>query len=710
MMKLVVAEKPSVARDIAAVIGADEVIDGVLTGNGFMVTAARGHLVRLKMPNEYSESYKKFSLSELPLVPDDFEFTPIEGAEDVLDKLTKLMNSSEVDEIIEATDAGREGECIFRYIYNFIGCTKPVKRLWISSLTAESIRQGFGNLLPYEDKDSVFDAGLARNKVDWLWGINLSRLYTIYCNALCKIGRVKMPTVNMIVQRDREIAAFVKKPYYKLRLENGAEWFDGDEDSFPDQNAAETVKAKCENQLCTVKSVETKLKKENRPLLFSLTSLQADANDKLGFSAAKTLTAMQSLYEKKLLTYPRTDSNYLTEDMAAILPDRVQMLRFFGESAVDELLRNGLNIDSRVINNAKVSDHHAIIPTENIGKSVKSELSEDEKAILNMVITRFLAALSPEYQYNETTVIFEVNGETFRSKFKIPVKLGWKKFYIEQDEDDENGTAGNFSEGESFEAKKLTISECETQPPKHFTESTLLRAMENIDRRIEDKELSSYVSERGLGTPATRAAIIEEIIAVGYISRKGKSLIAEEKGCKIIDILPHNVKSVELTAEMEQKLAAVENGTETAEHVVEATLKTVCEIIRLEADREHTSLVPKREPLGKCPICGGSVFEFSKDNHTAFYCENSPKSCYFCLWSDDLFWTGKGKKLTSTLMKSLLTKGKVKVSGLKSKEKDKTYDAIISFSDKTWTDKNGRQHVGFAMEFDNSKKQKKGGK
>ena len=708
-MKLVVAEKPSVARDIAAVIGADEVINGVLTGNGYMVTSARGHLVRLKMPEQYDERYKTRSLSVLPIIP-DFEFVPIEGAEDVLRRLDSLMNSTVVDEIIEATDAGREGECIFRYIYNYIGCTKPVKRLWISSLTAESIRQGFNNLLDYSDKDSAFDAGLARNKVDWLWGMNLSRLYSFYCKAKCSIGRVQTATVNMIVQREREISAFVKKPFYKLKLDNGAEWFDGDEDSFPDKNAAETVKVKCENQLCVVKSVETKLKKENRPLLFSLTSLQAEANDKLGFSASTTLDVMQSLYEKKLLTYPRTDSNYLTEDMATILPDRVKMLRFFNEIAVDELLRNGLNIDSRIINNAKVSDHHAIIPTENIEKSVKTELTKEEKAILEMVITRFLAALSPEYQYNETTVIFEVNGETFRSKFKIPVNLGWKKFYTEQDEEDENGAAGNFSEGESFEAKKITISECETQPPKHFTESTLLRAMENIDRRIEDKELGSYVSERGLGTPATRAAIIERIIKVGYISRKDKSLIAEDKGYQIIDILPPTVKSVELTAEMEQRLAAVENGTETAQHVLDETIKTICGIIRSEADREHTFLAPKKEPLGKCPICGGSVFAFSKDSHTAFYCENSPKSCYFCLWNDDLFWTGKGKKLTSTLMKSLLTKGKVKVSGLKSKEKDKTYDAIISFSDKTWTDKTGRLHVGFAMEFDNSKKQKKGGK
>ena len=708
-MKLVVAEKPSVARDIAAEIGANEKVNGVLTGNGFMVTSARGHLVRVKRPEEYDSKYEKWELADLPIVP-DFEFTPLEDAEDVLDNLTELMNSADVDEIIEATDAGREGECIFRYIYEYIGCTKPVKRLWISSLTAESIRQGFSNLLPYEDKDRVYAAGLARNKVDWLWGMNLSRLYSIYCGGKCSIGRVQTAVVNMIVQRDREIAAFVKKPYYKLRLENGAEWFDGDEDSFSDKNAAENVKAKCENQICTVKSVETTLKKENRPLLFSLTSLQAEANDKLGFSAATTLTIMQSLYEKKLLTYPRTDSNYITEDMAAKLEGLVGKLRFFNEPAVDELLLTGLNIDSRVVNNAKVTDHHAILPTENIDNADKTELTKEEKAILEMVMTRFLAALSPEYQYNETTVIFEVNGETFRSKFKVPVKLGWKKFYIEQDEDDENGNAGNFSEGESFEAKKLTISECETQPPKHYTESTLLKAMENIDRRIEDKELSSYVSERGLGTPATRAMTIERIIKVGYISRKGKSLIAEDKGCKIIDILPENVKSVEMTAEMEQQLAAVENGTETPENVVEATKKAICDIIKSEAGREHVSLAPKKEPLGKCPKCGGAVYEYKKGEQTVFYCENNPKSCIFRLWGDDLFWTSKGKKLTSTVMKSLLTKGKVKVGGLKSKEKDATYDAIISFSDKTWEDKNGKLHIGFSMEFDNSKKQKKGGK
>lgn len=702
-MKLVVAEKPSVARDIAAVIGADEKVNGALKGNGYIVTSARGHLVRLKDPTEYDERYQKWALNDLPIVP-EFEFTPVSGAEDCLDALTQNMLSSDVDEIICATDAGREGECIFRYIYDYIGCTKPVKRLWISSLTAESIKQGFNNLLSSSEKDSVYAAGLARNKVDWLFGMNLSRLYSIYCSAKCSVGRVQTAVVNMIVQRDREIAAFVKKPYFKLKLENGAEWFDGEVDSFAEQSEAETVKAKCENQLCTVKKVDTTLKKENRPLLFSLTSLQAEANDKLGFSAATTLTIMQSLYEKKLLTYPRTDSNYITDDMAPKLEGLVKKVRFFDEAAADELILTGLNIDTRVVNNAKVSDHHAILPTEYIDKAEKIELTKEEKAILDMVIIRFLAVLSQEYQYNETAVIFDVTGETFRCKYKVPVKLGWKKFYPG---DEDNGKAVNYTEGESFEAKNLTISECETQPPKHYTESTLLKAMENIDRRIEDKELSSYVSERGLGTPATRAAIIERIITVGYIKRSGKSLLAEEKGVKLIDILPEGVKNIEMTASMEQQLSAIEKGSETAENVIAQTIQKVRDIITLEAGREHVSLAPPKISLGKCPKCGGNVYEFTKNGNTVYYCENSPAKCFFRLWADDKFFTTKGKKLTSSIVKSLLAKGKVKLSGLKSERTGATYDAIISFSDKDYKDAKGNLHAAFSMEFDNSKKQQK---
>lgn len=714
-MKLVVAEKPSVARDIAVVIGANESANGVLRGNGYIVSSAVGHLVRLKNPEEYDPKYEKWNISDLPVTP-DFEFVPIEKAADVLDRLTRLMNSAEVDEIIEATDAGREGECIFRYIYNFIGCTKPVKRLWISSMTEQSIRDGFANLRPYSDYDKMFAAGITRNKLDWLWGINLTRLYTGCFGAICSIGRCQTAVVNMIVQRDNEIAQFVKKPFFKLKLENGAEWFDDETDSFPERNQAEAIKAKCDNQLCTVISVETKPKKENRPLLFSLTSLQTEANEKLGFTAAHTLEIMQSLYEKKLLTYPRTDSNYLTDDMAEILPERVNLLHDHYPNEVDGLVSAGLNIDGRIINNSKVSDHHAIIPTENISlANVRTlELSDDEKAVLDMVITRFLAALSAQYEYEETEYVFEANGEKFRCKTKKPIKMGWKAFYADK-ESGENISV-SYSQGDSFTAENLTISECETQPPKHFTESTLLKAMENIDRRIEDKELSEYVSERGLGTPATRATIIERIIKVGYVERKNKSIIATDKGKKIISLLPDEVKSIEMTASMELQLSAIENGTASADEVVSAICDKLNSIIRLEKSRDHVSLAIPRDPFGLCPKCGANVYKFtSKEGKTVYYCEkssskNNAEPCVFRVYDDDYFFSSKGKKLTDSIMRSLLTKGKAKVSGLRSKSKDTTYDAVISFGD-DWEDKNGKTRIGFGMEFDNTKKKaRKGGK
>lgn len=667
-----------------------------MRGNGYIVTSARGHLVRLKEPQEYDPKYEKWNISDLPIIP-DFEFLPIEGAEDVLERLANLMNSAEVDEIICATDAGREGECIFRYIYDYIGCTKPYSRLWISSMTEQSIRDGFANLRPCSDYDKMFAAGITRAKIDWLWGMNLTRLYTRHLGVLCPVGRVQTAVVNMIVQRDNEIDGFTKKPYFKLRLENGAEWFDDNGDYFTTYAETESVKAKCEKQLCKVVSVKATPKKENRLLLFSLTSLQIEANEKLGFSAATTLTVMQSLYEKKLLTYPRTDSNYLTDDMAAILPERVSMLRTFNEYAND-LLAMGLTVDGRIINNDKVSDHHAIIPTEYISNADNSELSENERAILDMVITRFLAALSPQYEYTETEYVFDVNGERFRCKSKSTVNLGWKKFYTET----ENAAPVSYSEGDEFPVGNIEIAECETAPPKRFTESTLLKAMENIDRRIEDKELSEYVSERGLGTPATRAAIIERIIKVGFVERKGKNLVSTEKGKTIISLLPDEVKSVEMTAAMELQLSAIEKGTVAAGDVLKGMIEKINSIIALENGKEHISLAPAREPLGVCPVCGGNVFKFVKDTNPVYYCENSPKTCYFRLYEDDYFFTSKGKKLTESTIKALLSNGKVKIRGFKSERTGKTYDAAVSFAERV--DKNGKKRVGFNMEFDTKKK------
>ena len=706
-MKLVVAEKPSVMRDIAAVLGAaQKTADGALCGNGYIVTAARGHLVRLKQPEEYNERYKKWSLSDLPLIP-DFQFVPVENAASVLHTLSKLMNSSRIDEIIEATDAGREGECIFRYIYNYIGCTKPVRRLWISSMTEASIRDGFANLKSASEYDNLYSAGFTRSKIDWLWGMNLTRLYTNYFGAKCSIGRVRTAVLNMLVQRENEISNFVKRPFYKVKLSNGAEWFDDDVDCLSERIAAEKILEMCKGQPVTVKSITSQKKKENRPLLFSLTSLQIAANDELGFSAAKTLSIMQSLYEKKLLTYPRTDSNYLTEDMADILPERVGMLRAFEEKAVNILLANGLNIDGRIINNAKVSDHHAIIPTENIGSAVNMELTPDEKQILHLVIRRLLEALSPQYEYLDIEYIFDICGETFKLKQKKPVSLGWKALCPD---DIEIPPEISYSENDTFNADDISITEGESKPPKRYTESSLLKAMENIDRRIEDKELSGYVSERGLGTPATRAAIIEKILADGYAERRNKVISATEMGIKMINFVPPEIKSVEMTAAMELQLAAIQNGTASADEVIGSITEKIKAIIEAEKHKGHTPVVkPKtvqRAPIGKCPKCGGNVYKFVRENTSIYYCENAPKSCYFRVYEDDYFFTSKGAKLTESIIKTLLSDGGVKLCGLKAKNTGKPYDAIISFADRT--DKNNNPKIGFAMRFEyNPKKGRK---
>ncbi len=712
-MKLVVAEKPSVMRDIAAVLGATtRNSDGALCGNGYMVTSARGHLVRLKEPNEYDEKYKKWELADLPIIP-VFQLVPIESAADVLCTLENLMNSSDIDEIIEATDAGREGECIFRYIYDYIGCTKPVTRLWISSMTEASIRAGFDSLKPVSDYDKLYNAGFTRSKIDWLWGMNLTRLYTNCFGTKCSIGRVRTAVLNMLVMRENEIKGFTKHPFYKIKLDNGAEWFDDEQDSFEDKSIAERKADKCRNQPCKVVYMNAQPKKENRPLLFSLTSLQIAANDELGFSAAKTLAIMQSLYEKKLLTYPRTDSNYLTDDMATVLPERVRMLDCFEDmsAAVEWLTNEGLNIDSRIINNSKVSDHHAIIPTENIGNAVNMELSSDEKDVLSLVLNRFVVALSPQHEYTEIEYIFDIAGEQFKCKTKTTTKMGWRRFVKPDDKEKDKIGSLSYSEGEIFDVKKISVTTGETKPPQRFTESSLLKAMENIDRRIEDKELSEYVSERGLGTPATRAAIIEKIIADGYAERDGKKITPTATGITLISLIPDEVKSIEMTAAMELQLAAIQNGTVSTDDVINSITNRIKAIIESEKSKEHTRVVnPKaagvKAPLGKCPKCGGAVYKYVRDNKAVFYCENAPKSCFFRVYEDDYFFLSKGKKLTEGTLKTMLSKGEVKISGLKSEKTGKTYDALVSFTDRT--DKNGNAKVGFVMRFDD--KPKKGGR
>lgn len=702
-MILILAEKPSVARDIARVIGATKRSeDGYMQGNGYIVFNFLGHLVAPCTPEDYDEKYLKWHMADLPIIPQPFRYRPLADKAEHLHKLKRLINSPEVDSLICATDAGREGEVIFRYVYDYLGCKKPYKRLWISSLTDESIRNGMKNLV--DGKDNLFKAGAARAQVDWLVGMNLSRLYSIYFQTKLSIGRVQTATLNMIVQRDLEIENFKKKPFYKVVLENGAEWFDDDKDSFPEKEQAEKLKALCQGKIAKVIQAEKKKKTENRPILYSLTTLQIDANDKLGYSAAKTLTVMQSLYEKKLLTYPRTESNYLTEDMKPEIPVIIKLLELYGSDRVKHFDEVGLNIDGRVIDNSKVSDHHAIIPTKDIPKAANMELTADEKAILDLVIKRFFLVFEQVYVYNETSYIFDIEGNSFKLNVKEPVSLGWKAYVNDKTEERQTSSYG---EGDTFTAENISIKDCETTPPKAFTESSLLSAMENVDKRIEDKELRQYVKARGLGTTATRAAIIENIIGREYVARDKKALKSTEKGRYLIAHIPEAIKSVEMTAEMESQLVAIENGESSPEAVVDSAIKLVREVMEIESTKQHENIgAVTKVSIGKCPKCGGNIYEGKK----GFYCENykADKPCSFTIWKDDLFFSSRKKSLTAATLQKLLTNGKVLLKGCYSEKTGKTYDAYIGLNDYVGND--GKQRIGFKIiEFANSANSKKDG-
>ena len=580
--------------------------------------------------------------------------------------LKKLLSRDDVVEVINACDAGREGECIFRYIYEFFGCNKPVKRLWISSLTDESIRQGMSNLLDGSEKDNLFSAGFARAKADWIFGMSLSRLYSILNDDRHKVGRVKTPVLNIIAKRDEAIAAFTKVPFYKVVLENGAEC----EKVFDTSEQAENICRKCSGKIVTVSSVKSERKKENRPLLHSLTSLQREANDVYGMTAADTLKAAQSLYEKKLITYPRTDSNYLSDDMISLIESIVKCLANYDSERISRLLADGLNIDGRVIDNGKISDHHAIIPTNLIGRLGGTELSEGEKNVTELVINRFLCALDKPYFYIETKYEFICENEVFKLTVKIPEQLGWRRYYTSKSEEN---TTINYSENDIFTVENISVKQGETQPPKRFTESTLLAVMENIDRLIPDKALSEFVKERGLGTPATRAAIIEELIAAGYVERKKKQLVSTEYGRKFAASLPENVKSAELTARWEQALNDIENGIGNADNLLSEIVKSVSDIVSFEKSNGSRSAVSRTKAVGICPRCGKPVVENSK----GFSCSAGRENCGFFIFKSD---KRIGRNYTAAEISELLRTGRVTLKNCVSSNGNK-YSAVFSMDD-----------------------------
>lgn len=672
---LVISEKPSVSASIAYCVGATEkVSDGnsfYWQGNGYIVTNALGHLVGIGMPEDYG--WEKWELDTLPLVPDKFRLFPLDGYNTQIKLLKKLMSRDDVTEVINACDAGREGECIFRYIYNYFDCTKPVKRLWISSLTDESIHQGMAHLLDGKEKDNLFAAGFTRAKADWILGMSLSRLYSIVNDDKHRVGRVKTPVLNIIASRDEAISAFTKRPFYKVVLENGAEC----ENIYGTVEQAEAVRAKCSGKTAVVSSSKTEQKKENRPLLHSLTSLQQEANDVYGMTAADTLKSAQSLYEKKLLTYPRTDSSYISEDMIPLAESIVKCLEEYDGERVKRLLEQGLSLDKRVVDNSKISDHHAIIPTNLIGRLDSTALDENEQRVVKLAINRFLCALDKPYIYSETKYEFTVEDEIFKLTVKTPIEWGWKQYKLSEpadlDDDTEKVLSVLYSENATFTADNIEVKQGETKPSKRFTESSLLAVMENIDRLIDDKELKGFVKERGLGTPATRASIIEELIAAGYVERKKEQLVSTDYGRVFVASVPDNVKSAELTAHWEQVLSDIENGNGNADMLLDEIKNNVSEIVALEKNRGSRVRVTRKVSVGNCPRCGSPVIENSK----AFSCSAGRDKCGFFIYKTD---KRIGRDYTAAEITELMANGKVTLKNCTSSKGNK-YSAVFSLED-----------------------------
>jgi len=566
---LIIAEKPSVGRDIAKVLKCKSKGDGYLYSDEYIISWAVGHLVALADPQDYDPSLKKWSLGSLPIIPASFQLKPIQSSKKQLDVLKKLMASKEVDSLICATDSGREGELIFRYIYDYAKCRKPFRRLWISSMTDKAITEGFDKLKPGSEYDNLYRSAKCRSEADWLVGINASRAYTLRHNVLYSIGRVQTPTLAIIVARQKEIDAFVPKDYWEIFVDFDiykAIWVDKDkkESKILEKEKAQAIIDKIEGKNGRVDSIEKEDKKQLPWLLYDLTELQRDCNRKFGYTAKKTLSIAQDLYEKrKLITYPRTDSRYLTDDMKPKIRAVLQRLDFgeYKDYAQRLLDMEALPFSKRIFDNGKVSDHHAIIPTES--KVNINTLSQDELNVYGLIARRFISVFYPPYLYSVTRIITIIEEENFLTKGTTVNQLGFMELYKndkDKEEGEEDAVLPELETGQEYPLSKSQLKQKKTQPPKTYTEATLLSAMENAGRFVEDETLKEQMKDSGLGTPATRAAIIERLLQVGYLERKGRTLIPTEKGIRLISIVPEQVKSPETTGKWEKGLSSIAKG------------------------------------------------------------------------------------------------------------------------------------------------------
>jgi len=702
-MKLVIAEKPSVAMSLAAVLGANEKKDGYLEGGGYLVSWCVGHILELAQPEAYGEQYAKWRYGDLPILPKTWKYEVPKDKKKQLGLLCQLMKDKRVESVICATDAGREGELIFRLVYEHAGCKKPMERLWISSMEDAAIRDGFEHLRPGSDYDKLYDAAVCRAGADWLIGINATRLFSVLYGVTLNVGRVMSPTLALLVQREVDIQAFTSRPFYVPEITCGGLTASGEK--LPDKAGAKKIRMDCDGQAALVLSVEKQVKTVQPPRLYDLTTLQRECNRIYGYTAQQTLDYVQSLYEKKLATYPRTDSQYLTEDMQATAASLVLWLRDhmpFGKGCTGEP-----DID-RVTDGSKVTDHHAIIPTVEIARMDLSELPSGERDVLKLIAARLLSATAQAHRFEAVTAVLDCQGHSFTAKGKTVLQAGWKEvehlccmgLKESKPEDDENTDASLpvLQEGQLFETVSANVREGKTSPPKHYTEDSLLAAMETAGAG----DMPEDVERKGLGTPATRAATLEKLVSAGFVDRKKKQLIPTEKGTNLILVLPDNIKSPTLTAEWESMLKQVERGELAADSFMEQIADMSRTLVK-----EHTApeerfadLFPdakknKREAVGTCPRCGASVYEGKK----GFFCDN--QDCAFVLWKDNKFFSGKKKSITKSVAAALLKEGRVSMSGLYSEKTGKTYDAVVLLDD------TGGKYVNFKLEFPAKKGRRK---
>ena len=686
-MKLVLAEKPSVAMSLSKVIGADQRGDGYMEGNGYLVSWCVGHLVELSQPEAYDEKYAKWKYDDLPILPEHWQYQVSASTKKQFGILKKLMQRKDVESLICATDAGREGELIFRLVYHQCGCKKPVERLWISSMEDSAIREGFQKLRPGTEYDALYEAALCRERADWMVGINASRLFSCLYGQPLAVGRVMTPVLAMTVVREAAIAAFVPEKFYTVAL-TLADGGTASSKRFAQKADAELLLSKCrKEERVTVQKMERKEKSESPPQLYDLTALQRDANRLLGFTAQQTLDYAQSLYEKRLITYPRTDSRFLTEDMAASLPGLVTAT---GKAfAVEEQIPIHVQ---QVIDGSKVTDHHALLPTKSMANADLAALPAGERNILRLIAARLLCAVGEPHRYAETTIITICAGEEFSAKGKVVLSEGWKAVERKMlgellGKQKEPAVLPDVKEQSQCSIAGAELKEGQTSPPKHFTEDLLLHAMETASA----DSMPEGVERQGIGTPATRAATIEKLVQKGFLERKGtkktKVLLPTDKGKALITVMPEEIQSPEMTADWETKLLQIERGEmEPSEFMTEINTM-ITELVKNTEMKKGANALMKSKIIGVCPNCGKPVVEREK----GWFCEN--RECRFVLWKDNAFFKRLGKRLDAHVADKLLRDGRVRLKDCKS-AKGKTYNATVLLS----CEADGRSK--FSLEFE----------